>query len=321
MPSRIRMDNAVLGYLSLLLSGYDFVSETWANGADEKQRTVFSLLSTTKDNMKPHPNYWSVCLGSGTPGHEVQGFHPGIDTPFENPEEMHACCVELTSPVFEDTLEDWQRFATSLNKILCRLQEVGSLHERPRLPSTHRQLAWTNDSCKFHVTVRPTSERHHVSWSVLQNLFAVWETCAGEIQRLTDSQHAAGVAIPLRDDDYVRRFREALYAVPNLSTYAQFIHNTPLQDQPATLSKIALTTNVSGSYCTSLRFSEHRSTLHLPQLLFWTSLTYNAVLNCQSMAVLGYRFEASSLTGFSQFTEALICDHWVREYAWAKIRS
>ncbi|KAI4239563.1 MAG: hypothetical protein L6R40_005508 [Gallowayella cf. fulva] len=318
--SRVRMDSAALEHLSILLSGYDLASESWADGTEEKQREVFNVFGTTKDSIRTRPSYWSVSLGSGKPGNEVQGSRPSIDTPFKKAEEMHVCCVKLTSPVFGDSDDEWQSFANSVNKILWRLQKLGSLQPRPRLPSTHRQLAWMNETCQFHITVRPTSERHHISWPALQNALAAWETCAPEIERLTDPQqppNVFGTTASPDNEGHLDQFTSALYSIPNLSTY---LHLTQAHQSTSALSKISLHTDVSAHYCTALRFHQHPSTFSLSQILFWTRLTYTTVLNSQTLASSSRRFEASShLTGFLHFTNELISDQWVCEHAWSKI--
>ncbi|KAL8920976.1 MAG: hypothetical protein Q9172_004263 [Xanthocarpia lactea] len=302
-------------YLSLLLSGYDLASETWANNTYEKQRTVFNFLTSTTtkayNNITSRPEYWSIKLGSGTPGPEVQGFQHGMDTPFANPGEMHACCVELTSPIFGPTNEGWQDFATGLNRILARLEQPGILHSRPRMPSTHRHLAWTNESCDFSVSVLPRSKKHHVSWPALQNLFVVWETCAEEIERLTYQQQQqqqqpsySSPQPPLRKESYLKDFAEALYDIPTLQTYTHLLSSPALtspQHLPSNHDKISLLTDRSGTYCTSLRFHQHPSTLYLPAILFWTRFTYTAVLKCQSLAVWNRRIEMGSGMGWLDF--------------------
>ena len=308
VPSRSRIDNALLDYLSLLLSGYDLASETWANNTYEEQRTVFNISSTTTteaySNITSRPEFWSIKLGSGTPGPEVQGFQHGIDAPFANSGEMHACCVELTSPIFGPTNEEWQDFATGLNRILARLQQPGILHSRPRMPSTHRHLAWTNESCNFGFSVFPRSEKHHVSWAALQNIFVVWETCAEEIERLAYQQQQPSYNFPqppLRNESYLKDFAEALYGIPTLQTYTHLLSSPALtspQHLPSNHDKISLLTERSGTYCTSLRFHQHPSTLYLPAILFWTRFTYTAVLRCQSVAVLNRRIDVSSGMGW-----------------------
>ncbi|KAL8857740.1 MAG: hypothetical protein Q9178_005640 [Gyalolechia marmorata] len=308
VPSRSRIDNALLNYLSLLLSGYDLASETWANNTYEKQRTVFNLLTTTTtkayNNITSRPECWSLKFGSGIPGPEVQGFQHVIDTPFANPGEMHACCVELTSPIFDPTNEEWEYFATGLNRMFARLQQPGILHSRPRMPSTHRHLAWTNESCNFCVSVFPRSEKHHVSWAALQNLSVVWETCAEEIERLTYQQQQSSYSSPQpppRNESYLEDFAEALYDITTLQTYTRLLSSPALsspQHLPSINDKISLLTDRSRTYCTSLRFHQHPSTLYLPTILFWTRFTYTAVLKCQSLAVLNRRIEVGSGKGW-----------------------
>lgn len=312
-PTSDKLDAAALEHLALLLSGYDINAETWAAGVESRD------VQVATQHPEIRRSSWSVRLGNGQPGLDLYGFQYGTETPFKRADQSHICCVQLVSPAFTDTHEQWSDFALSTHGILSRLQRPGSLHpaasaNRPRI----NHLAWVNKTCNFTVTVRPVDDRTYISWPALQNLYAAWGCCAPELERLQDPRQSTSTKSAFRklsptDERSSARCLERWYAVPSL---AVFMNLESLIAAQAEITRISIMTDKTGERCTGLRFEEHRGTLDVVQVQFWTRLTYKAVVSCQTMAAGGRIFGVSKSAAFMQFSEDLIRDPWVRVRAW-----
>ncbi|KAL8718161.1 MAG: hypothetical protein Q9225_004676 [Loekoesia sp. 1 TL-2023] len=309
LPKRDRLDYAALEHLALLLSSYNIAAEALASGV--KSRDV-RISTQDPDTRLPH---WSIRLGEGKAGIEMYGFQHGTETPFKSANDSHVCCVQLVSPAFTDTDEQWADFVSSTQRILKRLQTPGALHpkghlERPCI----NHLAWTNDTCKLTVTVRSVDEKGTISWPTLQNLQAAWGSCAEELARLLQPTHSSPTRaafrklIPRDRHTQVQRL-DSLYAVSSLSSYLNLESYIAAQ---YAVRKMSLMTDSAGERCYGLRFEEHRGTLDVAQIQFWTRLTFKAVVACQDMAAAGRRFDNP---GFLHFWNHLIVDQWVRDHA------
>lgn len=314
LPKRDRLDYAALEHLALLLSGYDIAAEAWASGV--KSRDVH-ISTQDPDARLP---YWSIRLGEGKAGIEMYGFQHGTETPFKSANDSHVCCVQLVSPAFTDTDEQWTDYASSTQWILKRVQTPGALHRKgtPERPYINH-LAWTNDTCKLTVTVRSVDEKENISWPTLQNLQAAWGSCAEELKRLLQPAHSSPTRaafrklIPQSRQTQVQRL-DSLYAVSSLSAYLNLELYIEAQYN---VRKMSLMTDSTGEHCYCLRFEEHRGTLDVAQIQFWTRLTFKAVVACQDMAVAGRRYDNP---GFLHFWNHLIVDQWVRDYATKMLR-
>ncbi|KAL9027029.1 MAG: hypothetical protein Q9196_004394, partial [Gyalolechia fulgens] len=180
-PKQDRLDHAALEHLALLLSGYDIAAEAWSSGVRSRDVRI-----STQD-PDAHLPYWSVRPGEGKAGLEMYSFEYGTETPFKSSTNSHVCCVQLVSPVFTDPDEQWTDSTSSAQRILQRLQTPGSLH--PRVPEQHHprihHLAWTNETCKFTVTVRTAvGEEHQIAWPTVQNLQAACASSAPALESL-----------------------------------------------------------------------------------------------------------------------------------------
>ncbi|KAI4121019.1 MAG: hypothetical protein LQ338_006606 [Usnochroma carphineum] len=317
-PARETLDHAALELVAFLLSGYDVAAEEWAVGVQSQEVQV--ALS--------HPEirrpYWSVRLGTGKPGPDLDGLLYSTGTPFERVDEAHVCCVQLVSPAFKDTDGQWTDFATSTQRILNRLQKPGVLHPshsagQPRID----HLAWANKTCSLTVTVRAVDDTAHISWPALQNLYAAWGSCADKIERLQNPQHSTPKKSAFRklvptDEQSTARCLEQWYSLPNLRLYMNLESLIAAQ---AEITRVPIMTDRTGELCTGVRFEEHRGTLDVPQIQFWTRLTYRAVVSCQAMAAGGRRFGVSKSAAFMQFSDDLIRDQWVRDFCFDMLKA
>ncbi|KAL8921977.1 MAG: hypothetical protein Q9208_005431 [Pyrenodesmia sp. 3 TL-2023] len=315
-PSREKLTHAALEHLALILSGYDFAAETWARGVRRQE------VSVALGDPEPRHPCWTVRHGTGDPGVQLYGFQYGTETPFETADDVHTCCVQLVSPAFTDTEEQWTAFTNSIKRLLKRLQIPGALHT-PATPdhAANMHLAWTNETCNFTVTVRPISNNVQISWPTLQNLYGAWGTCAQEISRLQNPRHSSHTYLSFRKlappgQGPTSQCLERLYAIPNPTTY--FHLESALAAQEETLI-MSLMTDQTDENCIGVRFQEHRATFDVAQIQFWTRLTFRAAVSCLEMAAEGRRFGGSMrLPGFVQFSDQVIRDRWVRERAWDK---
>ncbi|KAI4185454.1 MAG: hypothetical protein LQ346_005886 [Caloplaca aetnensis] len=314
-PSRNKLDHAALEHLALILSGYDFAAETWAAGVRRQEVTV------ALRNPDLRRSCWTVRHGTGNPGVELYGFLYETETPFETADDAHTCCVQLVSPAFTDTDEQWTAFTSSSKRLLKRLQTPSALHP-PATPEQppNKHLAWANKTCSFTVTVQPVDDRAHISWPTLQNLYCAWGTCSHQIEHLQNPRHSPSTNSSFRKlappgQQTTAQCLERLYAIPDLAAYFNLESQIASQDEIA--GGISLLTEGTDEDCSGIRFEEHRATLDVAQIQFWTRLTFQAAVSCQEMAAAGRRFGGTTRSpGFMQFSDELIKDRWVRERAW-----
>ncbi|KAL8754635.1 MAG: hypothetical protein Q9184_005047 [Pyrenodesmia sp. 2 TL-2023] len=315
-PSREKLNHAALEHLALILSGYDFAAETWAHGVRRQE------VSVAIGDPEQHRSCWTVRHGTGDPGVQLYGFQYGTETPFETANDAHTCCVQLVSPAFTDTEEQWTAFTSSTKRLLKRLQSPGALH-RPVTPDhpTNMHLAWTNQTCSFTVTVRPVSSGAQISWPTLQNLYGAWGTCAQEISRLQNPRRSSHTCLSFRKlalsgQGTTAQCLERLYAIPNLATYLDL--EASLRAAHGEILVVSLMTDETDQNCIGVRFEEHRATFDVAQIQFWTRLTLRAAVSCQEMAAEGGTFggKTRSSPGWVQFSDQVIKDRWVRERAW-----
>ncbi|KAI4136798.1 MAG: hypothetical protein L6R39_007609 [Caloplaca ligustica] len=214
-----RLDRAALEQLIPLLAGYDMAAETWATG-ESPQEVIIAL-----DHPEIRRPYWSIRFGTGNPGSDLDDFQYGTETPFKSADEVHVCCVQLVSPAFNESDEQWTDFARGIQTMLNRLQRPGSLHpptsaEGPRI----NHLAWVNKTCSFTVTVRPVDDEACISWPTLQNLYAAWGSCSQEIERLQNPRHSTPTKFAFRKlapagEQTIAACVQRLHAVLSLAMY------------------------------------------------------------------------------------------------------
>ncbi|KAI4139936.1 MAG: hypothetical protein LQ341_004027 [Variospora aurantia] len=109
---------------------------------------------------------------------------------------------------------------------------------------------------------------------------------------------------------------QRLFAIPSLAVYLNFeAHVTAQVD----ISRLSVLVDGSGEQkCSGVRFDEHRPTLDVKQIQFWTRFTHQALVACQDMAAAGRRFGdggSSRSVGFAHFSERLIREQWGRDHA------
>lgn len=317
-PSREKLDHAALEHLALILSGYDFAAETWARGVQRQE------VSVALGDPEHRHSCWTVRHGTGGDSSvQLYSLQYGTETPFETANDAHICCVQLVSPAFTDTEDQWTAFTSSSKRLLTRLQTPGALHP-PASPNhpPNMHLAWTNQTCNLTVTVRPVSDNAQISWPTLQNLYGAWGTCAQELQRLQNPQHSSPTCLSFRKlappgQRTTAQCLDHLYVIPDLSTYFNLESQIASQGEIPIMS--LMTDGTDENNCTGVRFEEHRATFDVAQIQFWTRLTFRAVVSCWEMAAEGRRFGGSTRSpGFVQFSDQLIKDRWVRERAWDK---
>ncbi|KAI4272785.1 MAG: hypothetical protein L6R35_006458 [Caloplaca aegaea] len=312
-PDRGKLDHAALEHLAFILSGYSAVAET-------------EVRVATRSPEAPRA-FWSVRLGAGKAGMDMYGREYGTETPFKRTDDAHVCCAQLVSPAFTNNDQQWTAFTTSTQRIVSRLQTPGSLHPPGSSPPnidriTH--LAWTNESCSFTVTVQPTAtgdKDTYISWPALQNLYAAWGSCAQAVELVQNprrhSSHnntmlAYRKLAPAADETLST---QRLFAIPSLAVYLNFEAHVAAQVE---ISRLSVLVDGSGEQkCSGVRFDEHRATLDVKQIQFWTRFTHQALVACQDMAAAGGRFGAggSQSVGFAHFSERLIREQWVRDHA------
>ncbi|KAL9013489.1 MAG: hypothetical protein Q9173_001809 [Seirophora scorigena] len=310
-PDRNKLDRAALEHLALVLSGYNARVQT------QEVRVATRHLEIPRA-------FWSVRLGTGKEGMEMYGRQYGTETPFKRAHDAHVCCVQLVSPAFTDTEEQWTSFATATQRIVSRLSTPGALHPRGSSEVDRiNHLAWTNKSCSFTVTVQPNGNDTFISWPTLQNLYAAWGSCSEVIQHVQNPRPSSNTVLahgkiaPANELGNVEAIRR-VFAIPSLAVFRNLKAHVAAQ---VAISKMSILVDGSGEECSGVRFDEHRGTLDVEQIQFWTRLTHQALVACQAMAAAGRRFRGGGSTpvGFARFSELLIREQWVRDHAYKTI--
>ncbi|KAI4186593.1 MAG: hypothetical protein LQ348_004198 [Seirophora lacunosa] len=311
-PDRNKLDRAALEHLALILSGYN-------------ARFQMQEVRVATRHLEIPRAFWSVRLGTGKEGMELYGRQYGTETPFKRAQDAHVCCVQLVSPAFNDTEKQWTSFATATQRIVSRLSTPGTLHPR----GSHEvdrinHLAWTNKSCSFTVTVQPNRSDTFISWPTLQNLYAAWGSSSEVIQHVQNPRPFSNTVFanrriaPANELGHVEAIRR-VFTIPSLAVLMNLEAHVAAQ---VAISRMSILVDGSREKCTGVRFDEHRGTLDVEQIQFWTRLTHQALVACQNMAAAGRKFRggASTPVGFARFSELLIHEQWVRDHARKTIR-
>ncbi|KAL8996096.1 MAG: hypothetical protein Q9188_006654 [Gyalolechia gomerana] len=290
-PKQDRLDYAALEHLALLLSGYDIAAEAWSSGVRSRDVRI-----STQDPDTRLASYWSIRPGEGKAGLEMYGFQYGTETPFKSASDSHICCVQLVSPVYADTDEQWTEYANSVSRILKRLQTPGSLHPRdsPDTDSRINHLAWTNAT---YLLAHPPEPTGGVGFLIQHTHAAPTRSAFRKLITHTD-RHSGQ-----------QQHLESIYAISSLPAYLNVEAYIAAQ---YSVQKMSLMLDSHRQRCFGIRFEDHRATFDVAQVQFWTRLVFKAVVACGDMADKGRRFEEP---GFGGFWNELIGDGWVREYA------